>query len=95
MFEIVVLRESAEPLVIAIRDLATIGVRSGALTVKYRPTGVEIRIVEPHASETAWAKLIKAFQSHGWGFHTYFDNGPDAPRTAMVFNHPTTLARVR
>lgn len=90
-----IVTDAAEPLAETMKGVEALGVNAIDLTIRYRRNAVEVRLTGEAAerAEVVWELLILEFRHAGWGFHTRFDNGIDQPRTAMLFDHPSTLTR--
>lgn len=90
-----IVTDAAQPLAETMKGVEALGVNAIDLTIRYRRNAVEVRLTGEAAerAETVWELLILEFRHAGWGFHTRFDNGIDQPRTAMSFDHPSTLTR--
>lgn len=91
-----VIRDAAEPLAEAMERLEAIRVKTIELIVQYQWHTVKVQLTGGAAErdDTVWGLLILEFRRAGWGFHARFDNGIDQLRTAMFFDHPSTLTRV-
>lgn len=90
-----IVKDAAEPLAETMKGLEALGINAIDLVIQYRRNAVMVRLTgeASERDETVWEMLILEFRHAGWGFHTRHDNGIENPRTAMSFDHPSTLTR--
>lgn len=91
-----IVTDAAAPLAETMKGVEALGINAIDLTIRYRRNAVMVTLTgeASERAEVVWELLILEFRHAGWGFHTRFDNGIDQPRTAMSFDHPSTLTRV-
>lgn len=88
--------DSAAPLTEVMRALDALHISTNGVVIRYRRDAVAVTLDGATAAraDEVWELLMLEFGHAGWGYHTAFRNGMDAPRTGMTFTHPSTLTRI-